>query len=113
MNKVAFLPPWRGFTSCEPSGKNNREKKGEREKVNSKRLENKQKNQKRRKRKEKKCYIEQREFAFKFVLIKIYFHGSYLLFFYMLQMKNFHRSLYEHSRISVPGFCKSKMCCFA
>ena len=74
---------------------------------------NKKKKQKRRKRKEKKRYIEQREFAFKFVLIKIYFHGSYLLFFYMLQMKNFHRSLYEHSRISVPGFCKSKMCCFA
>ena len=89
-------------------------KKEEREKVNSKRLENKQKtNQKRRKRKEKNCYIEQREFAFKFVLIKIYFHGSYLLFFYMLQMKNFHRSLYEHSRISVPGFYKSKRCCFA
>ena len=41
-------------------------------------LENKQKNKpkKEKKKRKKNCHIEQREFAFKFILIKIYFHGS-------------------------------------
>lgn len=33
-------------------------------------------------------------------------------FLYMLQIKNFYRSLYQHWRISAPGICKSKMSCF-
>lgn len=78
MNKVAFLPPWSPLPSYEPSGKNNRKKK-ERERwstVKDSRKQTKKQTKKGEKEKKKKCHIEQREFALKFVLIKIYFHGS-------------------------------------